>query len=560
MNREDVLAAIVKAKERINAVMEVGVPLWQYLEKIDKALALVDSEEVSITLLGSFSDGKTTVISGLIGQVMDNMKIDVNESSDEIVVYEAPFLGKKFRFVDTPGLFGTKDKISNAGTVNRLSAITEDYISQTNAVIYVTDASNPLPESHQDALRYVMRDLRKLDFAIFVINKMDEKYDTLDNEEFADGTRIKTQNLRERLIRCLNLTDREVKELKIVCIAANPAGLGLEHWFDNKDEYADSSHIQLLQDTITSMTETMDGGINAKTAFDTAIDVIDELSDAIYEAKQPVQKAIDRVQPITRDLNDQLEMTRDDVSQQKRILIQSIEGIESDVKSAIQSMSQDTAYDVLNNIIGLDDNGDVGFSIVLRRIDNAISSCSDSISNTLERVKVDILEKVTLTETLITDALSKGAGYLKNVKISPEFVGKVRDMFFKNFKFKPWGKINLAKNLTKWLNQAATVLQFGMELWDWYKKHKQAKQFEKAKQELMSAITNIFNDAHTLYRDNETFLNNFAPGLIQLQKLVEQKNEEIESLRSKIAEMDEKRNELLRWKEEFIEDVEFTEL
>lgn len=67
-----------------------------------------------------------------------------------------------------------------------------------------------------------MRDLRKLDFAIFVINKMDEKYDTLDNEEFADGTRIKTQNLRERLIRCLNLTDREVKELKIVCIAANP--------------------------------------------------------------------------------------------------------------------------------------------------------------------------------------------------------------------------------------------------------------------------------------------------------------------------------------------------
>lgn len=55
-------------------------------------------------------------------------------------------------------------------------------------------------------------------------------------------------------------------------------------------------------------------------------------------------------------------------------------------------------------------------------------------------------------------------------------------------------------------------------------------------------------------------MNNFAPGLIQLQKLVEQKNEEIESLRSKIAEMDEKRNELLRWKEEFIEDVEFTEL
>ena len=557
MNKETVIKAIAKAEGFVDSGLKLGLPLKKEKEKLEKALSMIGSDNVSIALLGSFSDGKTTVISGLIGRVMENMKIDANESSDEIEIYEVPFLGKKFRFVDTPGLFGTKEKPIQLGNKVRFSSITEDYISQANAVIYVTEASNPLPESHQEPLKYVMRNLRKLDSSIFVINKMDEKYDTLDEYEFNEGVRIKTKNLKDRLERCLGLNTNEVANLKIICLAADPKGKGLNHWLGHLDSYSERSHIDGLKKEVKLLAGSMKDDFNVKTALDTAIDVMDNLGLSILEAKRPVEEAINKISPITQDLNDELAMTRSSVLEEKKSMIITLESLEKDVKSSIRSISQETVAEVLQDVIGIGEDG-VDFSIVIRKIENAMRSCGDSINTSIKRIETDVIEGVSLTESIVSDAMSKGVKQLKNVKIDRDMVGKVRDMFFKNHKFKPYGKIKLANKINVAIGRIAVIIGLAIEAYDFYKKHKQAKELENAKQELMSAVTKIFNEAHETYRDEESFLDNFAPALRQLKEIIDQKDREIQQLKDTIHKMDVQREEILQWKKEYVEDAEYT--
>lgn len=139
-------------------------------------------------------------------------------------------------------------------------------------------------------------------------------------------------------------------------------------------------------------------------------------------------------------------------------------------------------------------------------------------------------------------------------------VGRIRDEFFKNFKFKPWGKINMAANLTKWIGRIGTGLTIGLEIYDWYKKRKQQKDLKDAKKKLIDAITEIFNQVHHLYSSNDDFIKNFAPGLLQLRQMMETKDQEIEELRKRVALMDEQQNRINIWRKNYVEDVEFNEI
>ncbi|MBD5357828.1 MAG: hypothetical protein HDR88_12620 [Bacteroides sp.] len=557
MTKENVISAISKAESFISEGIKLGLPLKKEKEKLEKALSMVESNEISIALLGSFSDGKTTVISGLIGRVMDNMKIDANESSDEIEIYEVPFLGKKFRFVDTPGLFGTKEKEIKHGNKVRFSSITEDYISQANAVIYVTEASNPLPESHQEPLRHIMRDLRKLDSTIFVINKMDEKYDTLDDYEYREGVRIKTKNLTDRLQRCLDLNNNEILRLKIVCLAADPKGKGLNYWLNHFDSYAERSHINVLKDEVSSVAGDLRDDANVKAALDTSIDVMENLGLTLIEAKRPVEEAIKKILPISQDLKHELAMTRTVVLEEKKSMISNLESLEADVKTSILSMSQDTAAEVLHKVIGVSKEG-IDFSIVIRKIESAMKSCSDSVNVSVTKIETDVIKGMDLAERIVSDAMSKGVKQIKNVKIDKDMVGKIRDMCFKNHKFKPYGKIKMANKINVGIGRLYVVIGLAIEIYDFWKKHKKAKEFESVRNELLDVVTNIFNEAHKSYSNEEVFLKNFAPTLTELKSIIDQKDKEIEKLKETINRMDKRREDIMNWKREFIEDVEYT--
>ena len=88
-------------------------------------------------------------------------------------VYRPLGLKQGFEIIDTPGLFGTKEKEIDGKDV-RFSEITERYLSQAHIILYLTGAVVPIKDSHSEVLKHILRDLNKLDSTIFVINKMDE--------------------------------------------------------------------------------------------------------------------------------------------------------------------------------------------------------------------------------------------------------------------------------------------------------------------------------------------------------------------------------------------------
>ena len=88
----------------------LGINMSEISEKFESAILRSKDDVIRIVLLGAFSDGKTSAVAGLLGKVIDNMKIDVNESSDELEIYRPEGLKQGYEIVDTPGLFGTKSK------------------------------------------------------------------------------------------------------------------------------------------------------------------------------------------------------------------------------------------------------------------------------------------------------------------------------------------------------------------------------------------------------------------------------------------------------------------
>ena len=246
----DLGKSLKKLNELIEEGMSYGIDLSSIKEKIESVKRSVGDGIIRIVLLGSFADGKTSAVAGLLGRLEDTMKIDIDESSDELTIYRPAGLKKGFEIVDTPGLFGTKEREIDGRNI-KYSDITKNYLSEAHIVIYVCDAVTPLKDSHVPIIKWIMRDLNKLSSTIFVINKMDEAgYDLTDEEDFANGTTIKKNNLISRLRNAINLTPTEESKLHIVCIAADPKGKGLQYWFAKEADYMHRSHIGLLRNEL----------------------------------------------------------------------------------------------------------------------------------------------------------------------------------------------------------------------------------------------------------------------------------------------------------------------
>ncbi|GAA7585096.1 hypothetical protein HpBHB46_10870 [Helicobacter pylori] len=79
-------------------------------EKIRNAIENVADQKLKVALVGGFSEGKTSIAAAWIDRLDKSMKIDHQESSDEVKIYD---IDNEILLVDTPGLFGFKEKITD---------------------------------------------------------------------------------------------------------------------------------------------------------------------------------------------------------------------------------------------------------------------------------------------------------------------------------------------------------------------------------------------------------------------------------------------------------------
>lgn len=553
------LQKLTALKQLLQKGVEYIPELQSYLGKIDSIVDSINDGEISVVLLGSFSDGKTSAIAGLLGRLEDNMKIDNDESSDELTIYRPKDLKKGFKIVDTPGLFGTKEREINGQNI-KFSEITERYISEAHIIIYVCDAVVPLKESHVEIIRRVMRDYHKLDNTIFVINKMDEAgYDLLDEYDFNNGCKIKKENLISRLRSTINLTPDEEKRLHIVCIAADPKGKGLQHWFSKIDSYYERSHIKDLRKCVNAVVNNADTDKLSSSSYETSVsEIVDGLHKAIAGTEKPVSKAIAKMERDCTEIEEDGKHLKSELTLSRNELRQAINEIKNDAIREINGASLETIGEIISNQLGVQNN-QVTFYVFQDKLSAQIEQCCEANANNVNLAAVKIEKAYSMQDAMLNDAVKYGVGQLKNLNISGEQIKAVRDVIAKGYKFKPWGAINMGKNITKWAGWIGAGLGVAFELYGWYKKYENQKKLSELKNSLTNAVNDcICNVFKTFESDNE-YYKNFAPSYLLLCQKIKERDEEIASLKQKVQDLEKYKRDIDAWKNS-AEYVDFEEV
>ncbi|MFT6905590.1 MAG: putative GTPase, partial [Oleiphilaceae bacterium] len=112
------------------------------IQKLHHAMTTIESGKLKIALIGGFSEGKTSIAAAWMEKLdVDTMHISHLESSDTVKTYQLD----DCELIDTPGLFGFKEKLNATSTqIEKFKDITKQYVSEAHLVLYVMNSTNPI--------------------------------------------------------------------------------------------------------------------------------------------------------------------------------------------------------------------------------------------------------------------------------------------------------------------------------------------------------------------------------------------------------------------------------
>ncbi len=465
---------------------EYGIKVEESLkEKIRNAMENVADQKLKVALVGGFSEGKTSIAAAWIDRLDESMKIDHQESSDTVKIYD---IDNEMELVDTPGLFGFKEKEYDSGKIERYKDITKKYVSEAHLILYALNPSNPIKDSHKDDLNWLFRTLNLLSRTIFVISRFDEEADIEDEEDYNKRFKIKKENIQSRLNELIFLSEEEKEGLIIVAVAANPFDLGVEHWLKHQEEFQKLSHIKALQDATQKKIKENGGKL---TIIEEAKKSV--IQDVVYRQMPPAKQALQDINGEMEYLNKTLEKRRKDIqdlnkeiSQARIHLREFIIRYFSDLIAQVSGTSLETFNDFVMREIG-----DKGINIETK-VQNEFERQTQGIFNEMAKIETGFNTDMSFFEKH-AGALGKiGINFLNqggfinatNIKLARgalvatgKFVGM--DLAFK---FKPWGAVNLAGNLNKFL----PLIGIAFEIGDSVMKLKKEKKLEETKEKMKS--------------------------------------------------------------------------
>jgi len=548
IEKQAAIDTLENLREVVVELGKVGIDVGDDLQKIASALQSVRSDVLRVALLGAFSDGKTSVIAAWLGKVMDDMKIDMDESSDRLAIYKPEGLPDKCEIVDTPGLFGDKEKNIDGEQV-MYEDVTKRYISEAHLVLYVVDATNPLKDSHTDIVRWVLRDLNKLTSTVFVINKMDEVTDLTEQALFEEQAIIKKDNLKKKLQRAANLSPDEMARLNVCCIASNPNGRGLGFWFGKPEQYESRSRINDLK-AVTSqiLRANVPEVLIAKTGLDVVRDLVGKR--VAYAEGQLVELEV-----FVKQNEQESARIKDDISHGRREVkrlageaFNELRGLESRLLGRLRPLSLEDIRGFLEDEIGYSEQG-TGYKLHVE-IKTVVDRFFDMSSAVTSRLSRDIGSQLNSSESFLSSmgqgALSSLGGAAKSLAgVSPDAIKATifvaRDTLGKLtgyvYKFKPWEATKLAGNISKWAGPAGAAFTLGADLYGAYKERELEQELLQTKASIAELIKDAFKDIYDVLGDDERVFEFFAPQIKQFEKIVAEidgKSDEIRASRERV--------------------------
>lgn len=542
-------AAVLQTLQELNGILDdlgaADIDVADDLARLRSAVDSVQGDVLRIALLGAFSDGKTSVVAGWLGRLMADMKIDMDESSDRLAIYVPEGLPGKCEIVDTPGLFGDKQR-SVDGQQLLYSDITRRYIAEAHLILYVVDATNPLKDSHFDIARWVLRDLRKLSSTVFVINKMDEVTDLTDATLYAEQAQIKRANLKSKLQRAAELTPAELEQLHIVCMAANPNGRGLPFWFDKPEHYETRSRIGELKAVTTRVLES---NVPAVLQAKTGLDVVRELAVRKSAAAQQELEALaafgaQNAESIARIQKD-MEKGRTDVKRLGTAMREELTSMENRLMGRLRPLEMGELLPFLEDEIGYISATEVGFKLQLAikgLVDKYFSQASAVTGRLNKEIDIQVSAGISFLEAVGSTAVGASRQMLQGVSgLSPSVIkdgifaarDALSSMAGITYKFKPWEASKLASSISKWAGPAGAALQVSTDLYQAYKASEHESELRKVKTDIGDGIKGVFKDIYDILGDDQKMFALLAPQLEGFQTVLNSLTQSKEKLQAR---------------------------
>ncbi|WP_341847007.1 LeoA/HP0731 family dynamin-like GTPase [Helicobacter pylori] len=516
-----------KLLDFVHAVEEYGIKVEESLkDKIHNAMKDVSGQKLKVALVGGFSEGKTSIAAAWIDRLDESMKIDHQESSDAVKIYD---IDNEIELVDTPGLFGFKVKTHDSGKIERYKDITKKYVSEAHLILYALNPSNPIKESHKDDLNWLFRTLNLLSRTIFVISRFDEEADIEGEEDYNKRFKIKKENVQNRLNDLISLSEKEKESLMIVAVAANPYDLGVEHWLKHQEEFQKLSHIKALQDATQKKIKENGGKL---TIIEEAKKSV--IQDVVYRQMPPAKQALQDINREMEYLNKTLEKRRKDlqnlnseISQARIHLREFITRYFSDLILQVLGTSLETFNDFVIREIG-----DKGINIETK-VQNEFERQTQGIVNEITKIEtgfnadMSFFEKHAGALGKIGIDLLKQSGFINatNIKVARDGIVAVAKFTGIDLalKFKPWGTVNLAGSINKGLPLIGLVI----EVWDSWKESQKIEKLEKAKEEMKSHFDNQKQEILDLINDETRFKQTCFPEIFKLERSFQELEESI---------------------------------
>ncbi len=521
-----------KLLDFIHTGEEYGIKVEEsFKDKIRNAIKNVADQKLKVALVGGFSEGKTSIAAAWIERLDKSMKIDHQESSDAVKIYN---IDNEMELVDTPGLFGFEKKEHDSGKIERYKDITKKYVSEAHLILYALNPSNPIKDSHKDDLNWLFRTLNLLSRTIFVISRFDEEADIEDEEDYNKRFKIKKENIQNRLNELISLSEEEKESLIIVAVAANPYDLGVEHWLKHQEEFQKLSHIKTLQDATQKKIEENGGKL---TIIEEAKKSV--IQDVVYRQMPPAKQALQDINREMEYLNKTLEKRRKDLQNLNSEISQARTNLKEFITryfSGLISQVSGTSLETFNDFV-IREIGDEGINIDTR-VQNAFERQTQGIVNEISKIETGFNADRSFFEKH-AGALGKiGINFLNksgfinatNIKLARDTiaaVGKFTGIDLA-FKFKPWGAVNLAGKL----NKALPLIGLAFEAWDSYNKYQKEQEFEKAKEEMKSNFDGQKQEILTLINDETKFKQTCFPNALELEKSFQEIEEKLKKRKS----------------------------
>lgn len=548
-SKTEVIKSLNNLQKLVGALEALGLDVSQDIDKIKKAIGDVQSDALRIALLGAFSDGKTSVVAGWLGQVMKDMKIDTNESSDALAIYRPDNLQDRCEIVDTPGLFGDKEKTAVNGTLVQYGDITKNYISEAHLIFYVVDATNPLKESHQDIVRWVLRDLNKLSSTIFVINKMDEVADLRDAEEFEQQSTIKKNNLLDKLQRFVELSAAEREAINVVCVASNPNSRGLEFWLEQKDLYDQRSRISELKQVTQQV---LDGSGRETLIKKTGIDVV---RDVLGKKIAVAQDELIKFKLLADNQRRDSARIQEDIAEGKKKVLatvgnlyEELNNLETDLLNSIRTLPREQVHAFLEAQIGFSNN-DIGEKLRFR-IDHLFSTAFNQSSSIMNGISAKIEHQLDsssdFADSIAASALTASSRALSAVSKIP--VESIKNGVFlaretlKNltgyvYKFKPWEATKLAANISRWAGPIGAGIQVLTDVISYTQQQRAEAELKQLQGDLAEVVKSHFAEPMKLLQDHEKVMEVFAPQIKAFEKILVEQQASLDNLSSRQTQL-----------------------